>query len=222
MKYLGYSTACDVAFGVFIVAWFVTRHVCYLLVCWSIYAHAPVDMAPGCYFADGSMVPATSTAEYQALGGDKLWTNILRGYTDKDGPICWNVNIRFHFLAFLLSLQVIIMLWFTMIVRVAYRVLTGKGAEDSRSDDEGEDSEIDVDEEEAKALDNVQTGHEWAPIEQEVDAEDVHAARRSSPGVRHYRRSSNRSSNSRASGISIASMSDKKELLNRIGCETKT
>ncbi|KAI0751568.1 longevity assurance proteins LAG1/LAC1 [Daedaleopsis nitida] len=46
-------------------------------------------------------------------------------------------EIFLGFFAMLVSLQVIQLVWFWMICRVAYRVVTGKGAEDSRSDDEG-------------------------------------------------------------------------------------
>lgn len=37
---------------------------------------------------------------------------------------------------FLYSLQAIQLLWFSEICKVAWRVITGKGAEDTRSDDE--------------------------------------------------------------------------------------
>ena len=35
-----------------------------------------------------------------------------------------------------INLKVIQLVWFTQICRVAYRVVSGKGAEDTRSDDE--------------------------------------------------------------------------------------
>jgi len=43
------------------------------------------------------------------------------------------------FVAMLVALQILQLIWFWMICRVAYRVASGKGAEDSRSDDEDDD-----------------------------------------------------------------------------------
>ncbi|KAJ2990738.1 hypothetical protein NUW54_g8384 [Trametes sanguinea] len=51
-------------------------------------------------------------------------------------------EIYFGFFAMLVALQIIQLIWFWMICRVAYRVVTGQGAEDTRSDDE-EDEEDD-------------------------------------------------------------------------------
>ncbi|KAI0722214.1 longevity assurance proteins LAG1/LAC1 [Cerioporus squamosus] len=46
-------------------------------------------------------------------------------------------EIYLSFFAMLVALQIIQLIWFWMICRVAYRVVSGQGAEDSRSDDEG-------------------------------------------------------------------------------------
>ncbi|KAF2015652.1 longevity assurance proteins LAG1/LAC1 [Aaosphaeria arxii CBS 175.79] len=216
LKYSGYSTACDAAFGLFVVAWFITRHVFFMMVCWSIYAHAPTAMAPGCYLADGSVVPMSSTAQFEALGGNDIWGNILKAYTDRNGTICWNPTMRYNFLGLLLSLQALLLLWFAMIIKVVWRVVSGKGADDVRSDDEGEDEELSV-EEELKA-----GGPDWAPVEQDVGVEALNLSRKGNNGVRNYRRASNRSSGSRASGISIPGHGDRKELLGRIGCDKPT
>jgi hypothetical protein len=43
------------------------------------------------------------------------------------------------FIALLAALQGLLLLWFTMIVRLAVRVIRGSHAEDDRSDDEDED-----------------------------------------------------------------------------------
>ncbi|KZT72519.1 LAG1-domain-containing protein [Daedalea quercina L-15889] len=45
------------------------------------------------------------------------------------------------FQAMLISLEIMQVMWFWMVCRIAYRVVSGKGAEDERSDDEGDDSE---------------------------------------------------------------------------------
>src|SRR5690242_11372760 len=96
---MGYTTACDIAFGIFVISWLLTRHVLYMLVCWSIYKHAPVDMAPGCYLtpnhasslnASQLFVPMSDSTTFDALGGNDSWANLLKAYTDQNGPICWN------------------------------------------------------------------------------------------------------------------------------------
>ncbi|KAF2259394.1 longevity assurance proteins LAG1/LAC1 [Lojkania enalia] len=225
LKYLRYTTACDFMFGVFIVTWIVTRHVFFPMVLWSIYAHTPTAMPPGCYFADGTMVPSSAIQQYDALGGNEIWGNILRAYTDRTGPICWNPTIRYSFLGLLLALQLIIILWFVMIARIAINVLSGNAADDARSDDEGDDSEVEVDEENPRTTHSVsatKTSLDSAPLEQEVGVEGLTFARKGSPGVRGYRRSSNRNSGGRASGISIPGHGDRKELLGRIGCDKPT
>lgn len=84
-------------------------------------------MAPGCYLPDGSMVPMSSTEQFAALGGNDIWGNIFKAYTDRNGTICWNPTIRYSFLCLLLALQAILILWFAMIVKVVWRVVTGKG-----------------------------------------------------------------------------------------------
>jgi acyl-CoA-dependent ceramide synthase len=54
----------------------------------------------------------------------------------------WTKEWQFNFVALLLALQVIICVWFVMILRVVYRVLTGQTATDTRSDtEEDEDKE---------------------------------------------------------------------------------
>jgi acyl-CoA-dependent ceramide synthase len=107
------------------------------------------------------------------------------------------------FLSYLLVLQAIMIPWSAAIVRVAVRVVRGDNAEDVRSDDEDEDEDVTEDE---------KTNFEEAPmVEEEVEAEsiDFEAWKRRS-GVRQTARSS---------GNSLSRHSDRKELLNRIGCE---
>lgn len=215
---MGYTTACDYAFGLFVVTWFVTRHIFYPMILWSVYAQTPT---PGCYFSDGSMVPATSTSEFNALRGGDMWHNVLKAYTDQNGPVCWNSTLRYSFLSLLLVLQVIMIMWFITIATIVYKVIRGQPAEDARSDDEGDDEEMEVEEEIANVthpINAIKSGPEWVPVEEEVGVESLSFTRKSSPGVRSYKRSSNRSG-SRASGISIPGHGDRKELLGRIGCD---
>jgi acyl-CoA-dependent ceramide synthase len=201
------------------------------MVWWSVYAHAPLDMAPGCYLkpsadispnANATFVPMSQTAEFDALGGNNIGANLFKAYTDREGPICWNPTIRFSFLVLLLALQAIICLWFAMIVKVVYKVVSGQSADDVRSDDEDEDETTEKDTTNA-AINAAKTGAEWVPVGQEVGVEALSfAARKSSAtngattvGVSRK----GRRSTSRASGISIPGHGDRKELLGRIGCD---
>lgn len=177
-------------------------------------------MEPGCYFADGRMVPSNQTTEYEALGGNLVWSNLVKGYTDREGPVCWNPTIRYSFLSLLLSLQALIFIWFIMIVRVVYKVIRGQPADDVRSDDEG-DGEEEGDEEDAEEelervvhhpINSAKTGVEWTPVEQEVGVEALTFSKR-------RERTSRSTVGSRASGISIPGHGDRKELLGRIGCD---
>ncbi|KAF2199724.1 longevity assurance proteins LAG1/LAC1 [Delitschia confertaspora ATCC 74209] len=226
MKYLGYKTAPDIAFGVFMAVWVIARHVFYLMVCWSIYAHTPEAMTPGCHLASGQFIPATSSVEYEALGGNKVWSNILQVYLNRDGPVCWNPVIRWSFLGLLLTLQALTLLWFAMIVRVAWRVIQGAGADDVRSDDEeDEEEEIEAPGDiltkpaAVNSFNGVKLQPEWTLVEEEVGVESLSFARRTSPGVR---RGSYKRREGRASGISIPGHGDRKELLGRIGCDKPT
>lgn len=235
LKYLGYSTLCDIAFGVFAISWLLTRHVLYMMVCWSIWYHTPVDMAPGCYLtsnhpstpqnAQKLFIPMSDTAAFEAAGGNDIWGNMLRAYTDRNGPICWNPEIRTYFLALLLVLQVLCCIWFYMVAKVIYKVLSGNGADDVRSDDEcdEEEEEEDVDSyDKTSSFINAiptctETGLSAMPAykEEEVGVDALTFARMNS--VSHRRQT--RSSTPRASGISIPGHGDRKELLGRIGCD---
>ncbi|KAM4065560.1 TLC domain-containing protein [Hirsutella rhossiliensis] len=115
LKYTGYNTLCDVAFGVFMLSWFVARHVFYVLVCWSVYAHAPNIISLGCYSGPNSNLVGPEDAPPGLY-------YLIEPFLSPTG-------------------RLITIIWFTMIVRVAIKVIRGDGAEDTRSDDEGEEEE---------------------------------------------------------------------------------
>lgn len=240
---MGYSTACDIAFGIFVLTWFFTRHVLYMLVCWSIYKDAPIDMAPGCYFTPSHpstprtaipspsntkalFIPASDTASFEKHGGTHIWANLLKAYTDQNGPICWNPEIRYYFLGLLLFLQALCCVWFTMVLRVVYKVLSGNGADDVRSDDEEDEEELEHDPT-STILNRVTTCTEsgmsampgpglglGSPKEEEVGVDALTFARLNGASQRRMTRRE-----ARASGISIPGHGDRKELLGRIGCD---
>lgn len=205
LKYFGYQTACDVVFGIFIFTWFLARHVCFLMVCWSIHADVPKTMPYGCF-------SSTTGERYSADGGTDIVKHILQPFFDPDGSVCFNPRIRYSFLSLLLALQTITLIWFALILRIAFNVLTGKGADDSRSDEEeGIDN---------AGLDEVETGQtlDLPPVEKEVDIDEIAWAKRSSP----MKVSGKRKAGARTSGISLAGHGNKKELLGRIGCDKPT
>ncbi|KAL7948501.1 longevity assurance proteins LAG1/LAC1 [Trichoderma barbatum] len=194
LKYCGYTTLCDLTFALFMVAWFVARHIVYLMVCWSIYAHAPEIIPDGCYTGpnDSLVGPSEAPAGFAYL---------IEPFLNATGRVCFNGTVKWAFLTPLLLLQGITIFWFTMIVRVAIKVIRGDGAEDSRSDDEGDEQE---DEEEL-------IYEEVRPLEQEVGVEDL--------DLKSWERRTGLKKQASASGVSLPGHSDRKELLGRIGCE---
>ncbi|KAI1422943.1 longevity-assurance protein [Xylaria sp. FL1777] len=195
LKYLGFTTICDIIFGIFMVTWLVTRHVFYLMVCWSVYYESPRLMPTVCYNG-----PAHNLQGPLPLPEGRSY--LLEPFRNPGGLVCMNKGIRLGFLSYLLVLQAIMIPWSAAIVRVAIQVLRGDNAEDVRSDDEEEE---DVEEEEEVEFENAEI------VEEEVGVEviDFDAWKRRS-GVKHTARSS---------GASLSRHSDRKELLNRIGCE---
>lgn len=190
LKYLKFEKSCNIAFGVFMSTWLVTRHIMYPLLCWSIYKEVPSKMAYGCY--SGTTAEMISTDGYP----DKL-TYLFYPFLNLDGPICMNRTIKWIFLSFLLSLQLLSIIWFTMVVRVAVGVLRTGNAEDSRSDDEDE---------------------EVSPGSKDNTNGSIAAAE----GTNAEWRRSNGSSTVRPRGrgrVGLGQQSDHKALLGRIGCD---
>jgi len=107
----------------------------------------------------------------------------------------------FGFLSYLLILQVMMFMWSVFIIRVAVRVLKGNSAEDIRSDEEEEEDE----EQEEFEYEEAQ------PIEEEVGVEAI--------DLKGWKRRTGVKRAASSSGISLSGHSDRKELLNRIGCE---
>ncbi|KAJ3556301.1 hypothetical protein NPX13_g10163 [Xylaria arbuscula] len=157
LKYLGFTTICDVIFGIFMVTWLVTRHVFYLMVCWSVYRDSPRHMPTSCY--DG---PADNLQGPLPVPEGRSY--FLEPFRNPNGIVCMTEGIRIGFLAYLLVLQAIMIPWSAAIVRVAIKVLRGENAEDVRSDDEEEEE---LEEEEKTEFENAQG------IEEEVGVEVI-------------------------------------------------
>lgn len=195
LKYLGFSNACDVGFGLFMLTWFVARHVLFNMVCWSIYKDIPETIVYGCF--KGSQNELEGPFE-QPEG----WGFYFEPFLKSDGIVCHKKEIIMCFLGLLVTLQAVCIVWFAMIVNVAIRVLKGAGADDVRSDDEGDEYE----EEDEFVYEEAQ------PLEEEVGVEEL--------DLKNWeRRTGVKRAVSSATGVSLPGHSDRKELLGRIGCE---
>jgi acyl-CoA-dependent ceramide synthase len=192
LKYCGFTTICDVLFGFFLLTWFVARHVLHILVVWSLYSDARNYISPSCFSGNTQNL----TGPFEAPTG---FSHYVEPFYKPDGIVCFNEPVRWSFIIPLVGLQMLMVVWFTMAIRVAVKVVCGGSAEDVRSDAEDED-ENETDEfiyEEAQ------------PLEEEVGVEEI-----------NLKKSWERRSSSRRQGSSSAvSIHDRKELLGRIGCE---
>lgn len=112
LKYCGFQVVCDWMFGFFLLSWIVVRHGVYNL----IFYH-------------------TATKSKSLMMSGKC----MPGLEQKR---CWTDNVITVFLSLLGGLQIITSIWMYLIAKVAIKVVTGKGAEDVRSDDEDEDDEL--------------------------------------------------------------------------------
>jgi acyl-CoA-dependent ceramide synthase len=207
LKYLGFTTICDIIFGVFMVVWIAARHVIYMMICWSVYRDIPATITYGCYSGRNGNIKGPFEAP------DRFW-HLLEPFRNPEGVVCWSNNIKWGFLSALLFLQCITLLWFWLIVQVAVKVLRGGQADDVRSDDEGEEE---VDEHEALEEEQLLPYEEeqLLPYEEEVGVESINLRGRvSNASKTRYKKSA-----SSATGVSLPGHSDRKELLGRIGCD---
>lgn len=195
------------------VVWFGARHVLYMLVCWSVYTDIPKEITYGCYRGTNANLKGPNNVPDH-------FDHLVQPFKDPQGLVCWNNGIKWAFLATLLTLQVILLIWFGMIVRVALKVLKGGEAEDSRSDDE-ESDEAEPNEASKKShfqsvpQRNGSTKHEsfdLSPLEEEVGVESINLISRNKSPNNRYRKVG-----STTSGVHLPS--DSKELLGRIGCD---
>ncbi|CAO1613653.1 unnamed protein product [Parajaminaea phylloscopi] len=124
LRYMGLQTLCDVTFGFFLVTWITTRHVLFGIVIWaclSIVPKASFERVNVSRSVASTLTPAPTMT-------------LAQWWADAEAP-------QLILSLLLLALQVLLLLWFAMIVRIAYRVVTGAGAADSRSDEELSDED---------------------------------------------------------------------------------
>jgi very-long-chain ceramide synthase len=198
---MGFSTLCDVVFGLFMITWFVARHVLYLMVCYSVWKDIPVEIALGCYKGKkGSMTGPFPPPD--------SFRHLIDPFRNPEGVVCFNQEIKWGFLGCLLFLQCITLVWFWMICGVAAKVLSGGQAEDTRSDDEDE-NEYEGTEPLMFKLEPI----EVVPLEEEVGVEGINLKGRTAASRRYKKTTSS------SSGVTLPGHSDRKELLGRIGCD---
>jgi acyl-CoA-dependent ceramide synthase len=107
-----------------------------------------------------------------------------------------------------------------MVAKVVYKVLNGTGADDVRSDDEGDEEDEPIEQDKTSSLLNsvttcTESGMSALPKEEEVGVDALTFARMNGASQRRQARRES----SRSSGISIPGHGDRKELLGRIGCD---
>ncbi|KAI0996341.1 hypothetical protein K3495_g11838 [Podosphaera aphanis] len=201
LKYLGFSTLCDFMFGIFMVVWFVARHVIYMMICWSVYIDLPANIKFGCYKGRNGAIAGPFPPP------DRIG-HLLEPFRNPEGIVCMNNSIKWGFLGALLLLQGITLIWFWMIVQVALRVLQGGQADDSRSDDEEDEDVIMTDSEDTEP-----------PLYEEIDTDSMTLKSRiSSVRSNKFIRKGAISAIS-ATGVNLPGHSDRKEYLGRIGCD---
>lgn len=145
LKYLDCEIPCNIMFGTFMATWLVARHGIYNWLTYSIYRDVPRVMAFACYNG------ATGELETNPEKLHSRW-RYMEPFFDQAGTICLDRDVKSVFLALLLMLQVLSMVWFGMIVKVALSVLGGQIAQDSRSDDESEEEDDEEENEEEEII----------------------------------------------------------------------
>ncbi|EFW19904.1 sphingosine N-acyltransferase lag1 [Coccidioides posadasii str. Silveira] len=199
LKYMGYERICTIAFGVFLATWFIARHVIYMMLWWSIYQNVPDAMSFGCYLG--------ATGQKLIDVSPDSWGSLIYPFRDIDGPICMSFRIKWAFLTLLLILQMLSLIWFGMILRVAVHVLrTGSSAEDTRSDDEGEES--------TEAVRPVRRGSPRRQEDYEENGWSKSVAVNGSAQNHHPVRI--RTARGR---VTLSDQNERKALLGRIGCD---
>lgn len=171
------------------------------MTCWSVFFDVPRMIPPACY--RGSAAKLEGPLPIPKHG----WSHLWEPFFNPTGTICFNNNIMYAFLSFLVFLQAMMVVWFMMIVQILVRMLRGKRAEDVRSNSEAENT----DEEEIEKQEN-DHGPAQPEYMEECDAEGIDWKARE-------RRTGVIKTNSSSSSVSFPSHLDRKELLNRIGCE---
>ncbi|VTT64146.1 unnamed protein product [Fusarium fujikuroi] len=132
LRYLGYTTLCDVVFCLFFITWVLSRHVLYLMTCWSVYSDVPRIMEVSCFIGSAGNL-------HGPLPVPDNWWHLIEPWLYPNGIVCHSNGFRISILVYLLLLQVLMMMWFGFICKVAIGVLDGRVVDDVRSDEESDE-----------------------------------------------------------------------------------
>lgn len=180
------------------------RHGIYVYLCWAIYRDVPRVMPFACYSG------ATEELETNSSKLNTRW-RYAEPFFDQKGTICLDSSVKSVFLGLLLMLQVLSIVWFGMIIKVALSMVKGGGANDTRSSDEDEE-----DEEEEKELLEEEFEHKETFLNGKASHPSSSKARTSgsdAPAPRQnglFQRGTGR--------IRVPGSRDRKELIGRVGC----
>ncbi len=121
-RYLSLSTLCDVTFAGFWLSWLITRHFLCIFVIKSAYYDAP------------RIIPRVWDPErgHFMTKGVYVAFNAMLVSLQVRCTLGTVVNVLI-----LSCTQLLQIMWFSLICRIAYDVVIGQGADDSRSDSEG-------------------------------------------------------------------------------------
>lgn len=144
LKYVELQRLCDTTFFFFLISWPYTRHYLYNVILYSAYFDCPVI-----FHRDNHNRP---TYQVKPPRGGGSWQTGF-DWNPQEGYY-FTKEIHLVFICLLVALQVLLLIWFAMIIRLAVRVIRGAPAEDTRSDDEDgfdEEEEENTEEEEHDA-----------------------------------------------------------------------
>ncbi len=201
LRYLRHETACNAVFGLFIVAWLITRHLMYLQLCYDIYVDVPgpSTMLYGCYSGGTNDLLPDIPAQ------PDYFSHLVWPFQDSEGPICLNQEVKWIFLGMLGLLQILCLIWFGTILKVIAGILMGGKPEDTRSDDEAD-------------VDNGEADMKSRPM----NVTDLNVCVGGSSEYDRGRGNSTLSApkpRSTTAGRRLMDVEHRKELLARIGCE---
>lgn len=197
LKYLHYELACNTMFGIFLATWLVARHGIYPNLCWSIYRDVPRVMPFACYSGE--------TMEMETDQSKLSRWRYFEPFFDQKGTICLDRNVKWIFLGLLLMLQVLSIVWFGMIIKVAFSMLKGEGASDTRSGDEDDGEEDEEENEEEEECEVRSNGKPTKSANGKAMTTSSEAPPRQT-GL--FQRG----------GIRVPGSRDRKELIGRVGC----
>ncbi|KAF4631868.1 hypothetical protein G7Y89_g6265 [Cudoniella acicularis] len=165
LKYLNHPRLSTTFFAFFLIAWITCRHIAFITVIHSVYAHTPLLISLGCY-----QPPSSLTSTTGPFPPPNNLMHLFEPFTNPgEGIICWTETVKWGFLSALLFLQGLTLVWFGMIVRVTIKVLRGEEATDTRSDDEGSTDQ----EETPEIIEELDEVGELQPLEEEVGVEGL-------------------------------------------------